>query len=62
MTNARYQRTRPVTNRIEAPEQPHYAVIKKDGWLSLAGPCVNAILAGLSGFQLRKKTEREQES
>lgn len=31
MTNARYQRTRPMTNG-RAPEQPHYAVITEDGW------------------------------
>lgn len=31
MTNARYQRTRPMTNGW-APEQPHYAVITEDGW------------------------------
>lgn len=33
MTNARYQRTRPMTNG-RAPEQPHYAVITEDGWPS----------------------------
>lgn len=31
MTNAGYQRTRPMTNG-RAPEQPHYAVITEDGW------------------------------
>lgn len=31
MTNARYQRTRPMTNG-RAAEQPHYAVITEDGW------------------------------
>lgn len=50
MTNARYQGTRPVTNRTAPREQPHYAVIKKDGWLSAPGPRANAILPGLSGF------------
>lgn len=37
MTNARYQRTRPMTNG-RAPEQPHYAVITEDGWSSAPHP------------------------
>lgn len=37
MTNARYQRTRPMTNG-RAPEQPHYAVITEDGWPSAPPP------------------------
>lgn len=62
MTNARYQRTRPVTNRTPPHEQPHYAVIKKDGWLCAPGPGANAILPGLKGFQLRQKRESEEET
>lgn len=62
MTNACYQRTRPVTNRTPPPEQPHYAVIKKDGWLCVLGLGANAILPGLGGFQLRQKRKSEEET
>lgn len=45
MTNARYQRTRPMTNG-RAPEQPHYAVITEDGWPSAPPPLPSAPVTG----------------
>lgn len=45
MTNARYQRTRPMTNG-RAPEQPHYAVITEDGWPSAPPPLPPAPVTG----------------
>lgn len=54
MTNACYQRTRPVTNRTAAPRQPRRGVIKKkmDG-ARRQGPRVNAISTALPDSQLR---------
>lgn len=48
MTNARYQRTRPMTNG-RAPEQPHYAVITEDGWPSAPPPTPRLPLAPVTG-------------
>lgn len=45
MTNARYQRTRPMTNG-RAPEQPHYAVITEDGWPGAPNPPPPAPVTG----------------